>query len=448
MRVRRRRFYAGTLAVALLFLSGCAFGPLAVETNRLRYNEALRQTGNEEFLLNMVRLRYRDIPEFDTVTNILSSHEFDAGLNPREELRRRGTGSPIANTNIFDLLVLGGSTAISERPTITFSPLQGPDFTQHLLGPIHLESIVLLASTGWDLDLILRVAVQEMNHIPNVRELVTVPEAPPCFEEFAGVAQQMRDLKRQGCLELSFEDFQKPLTDPWEHSGPITTSDMLSAADRGYDFHKYGDKSLVLWGKERHPVLRIAPGAWTASPEAAQVAQELHLTPGILTYRLISGQEHGQFQPSATPGAELVVSTRSVIGLLILASKAVEVPAKHVEAGLVSLPVDSQGHPFDWTCLTRDLIRIHSQKSKPRHAYVAAKYRGYWFYIDDDDLPSKTTFGLMYEVFGLELAGGVVPGPVVTVPVGGGLQVSPGGGGGGAGAGGRRGGGGGGGGGG
>jgi hypothetical protein len=66
-----------------------------------------------------------------------------------------------------------------------------------------------------------------------------------------------------------------------------------------------------------------------------------------------------------------------------------------------------------------DLIRVHSQKTKPKHAFVATKYRGWWFYIDDDDLTSKSTFALVITVYGLELAGGVVPGPVLAIPVGG-----------------------------
>jgi hypothetical protein len=39
-------------------VSGCALGPRVLESGRLRYNEAVKKTTEQQLLLNIVRLRY------------------------------------------------------------------------------------------------------------------------------------------------------------------------------------------------------------------------------------------------------------------------------------------------------------------------------------------------------------------------------------------------------
>ncbi|HEX3313329.1 MAG TPA: hypothetical protein VHR72_00505, partial [Gemmataceae bacterium] len=125
------------------------------------------------------------------------------------------------------------------------------------------------------------------------------------------------------------------------------------------------------------------------------------------------------------------------LGLLIFASKGIDIPKCHYEKGLVSDPIDASGRMFDWSCVMKDIIHVKSQKTRPLHCFCSVHYRGHWYYIDDGDLTSKTSFALILEIYGLELAGGVVPGPIVTVPVGNGLSAIPAGGGGKGGGGGR-----------
>jgi hypothetical protein len=411
------------VAVILVSAGGCSFGPRALQTNRVKYNEVLRQTWSEEFLLNLVRLRYRDPPQFDAVTNILSSHAFEAGVNEREELR--SFASPAVRSspqNLYNLHLFGGTAGVAERPTFSISPLEGAEFFHQLLGHIPVESIVLLANTGWDIDRVLRLTVQEMNGLENVRQVHGVQDHPPRYEEFTAVARRLGRLQRAGGLEVAHADFDEPLSEPVADL-KVGAADLINAAGRNYRFHQVGPDRVALRGRERHPVMRFAARSWGEPAGPADVAEVLNLIPGQPAYKLVQGAGQGQFAPDPGPRAELTVSTRSPLGMMLLASKGVEVPARDVEQGLVEVPVDECGRPFDWTCVTGDLIRIHSQPKKPHRAFVCVKYRGSYFYIDDDDLVSKTTFALIIQVFGLQRAAGVTPGPVVTVPVGGGLQA-------------------------
>ena len=64
------------------------------------------------------------------------------------------------------------------------------------------------------------------------------------------------------------------------------------------------------------------------------------------------------------------------------------------------------------------LIRIDHSKEKPDDAFVAVKYRDYWFYIDDRDLISKRTFTFLMILFSVTETGGREGLPLVTIPAG------------------------------
>ncbi len=425
------------LGVVVVGLGGCSFGPIALERNRMKYNQAVRETWNEQFLLNIVRLRYHDPTQFDAVTNILSQHQFAAGLSEQEQWRtgagHLGRGGSGAASNLFTQYLLTPSANISEQPTITFAPLEGSDFTRSLLGPIHLDTLALLSNTGWDVDRVMRMTISEINRIENVKQLSGDLAVPPRYEQFVVLARRMRELQMRGWLEFGYDQADSKLSEPITLERDLTPKDALEAAAQKVKFEeskdnekKPGDKKVVvLHGKEKHPVERIAPESWGDPCGPLDVATMLQLTPGLEEYTLTWAAENGQLKKREIPGAHVVISTRSVLGMLQLASKGVEIPRKHFEAGLVRDPVDAQGQPFDWTPVVGDMLKVQVQKIKPAHAFVCTKYRDYWFYIDDADLNSKSTFALIQLVTGLELAGGVVPGPVVSVTTGGGTVITP-----------------------
>ena len=71
-----RRFLV--LVAACAGLSGCV-GPKAVRYTRLRYNEVVRDTNDEQLLINIVRLRYADSPVFIDLPSITSQFEIAGG---------------------------------------------------------------------------------------------------------------------------------------------------------------------------------------------------------------------------------------------------------------------------------------------------------------------------------------------------------------------------------
>jgi hypothetical protein len=86
----------------------------------------------------------------------------------------------------------------------------------------------------------------------------------------------------------------------------------------------------------------------------------------------------------------------------------------------VHADVSADGEPVDRREITRGLFEVHVAPGlwPPKNAYVAVHYRGYWFYIDDADEESKSTFALVLQLSRLDFGHQHQTGPLLTLPVG------------------------------
>ena len=109
---------------------------------------------------------------------------------------------------------------------------------------------------------------------------------------------------------------------------------------------------------------------------------------------------------------------RSLAGVMYFLSQSVQVPEADVAAGRVTVTQDEAGQVFDWQRVTEGVMRIKSSSQPPDNAAVAVNYRNSWFYIDDSDLDSKTTFALLGQVYQLQSGDTSTIAPVLTLPVG------------------------------
>jgi len=108
-------------------------------------------------------------------------------------------------------------------------------------------------------------------------------------------------------------------------------------------------------------------------------------------------------------GRELAVVTRSMLEIMLNLGAGVELPPEHIGSGraLPGRPTDSKAAP---------LVRIHSSLSAPTDAYAAVPFKGYWYWIADDDIVSKRPFTFLMLLFSLAETGQSAAAPVVTVP--------------------------------
>jgi hypothetical protein len=107
----------------------------------------------------------------------------------------------------------------------------------------------------------------------------------------------------------------------------------------------------------------------------------------------------------------IAISTRSTYDLLEILGAGVEVPEEHRRAGLA----------FDYPPpgLAGKGIRIRASKDKPERRAVAARHRGYWFYIDETDMRTKLLYGMVRTLWSVSIAAASDErvAPVLTIPV-------------------------------
>jgi hypothetical protein len=364
----KSRAFRVTLVTGLSLLAGqaCVIGPGYLPKARYGFNEAIAQSWNQQLLLNLVRLRYRDNPVFLEVGSIVSSISMSASTSAGAHLT---TGD--ARTWEYNA---GGGIGWSESPTVTYSPLQGEEFTNRLLTPISPNVLVLLSQSGWSVERLFLCCVQRVNGLTNALGASgPTPSYVPSHEDFRRVAALFRELQVR---ERLFVDA--------EGEGATETLRM------------------------RFILPALGDSADNARVE--EIRQLLGLDPSRAEFRIVSA-----LAPRSS--SEIAISPRSLLSVLFFLSQAVEVPPAHAQAGWVTTTRNEDGTPFDWDLVLGDIFRVRVSDSEPREAAVRVPYRGQWFWIADDDLSSKTTFSLLTYLFSLKAGSQDLRQPLLTLGV-------------------------------
>jgi hypothetical protein len=228
----------------------------------------------------------------------------------------------------------------------------------------------------------------------------------------------LKELQDQRKLDLGYELREVAVADSIP-ADRLLGADVIAAAEKNFTIQKKeGQNAYTITRSQRVPVIR---GRWTEDPlhaeEQRDIAGRLGITPGLKQYEL----KEAFSVPAPGQGARydvLAMGMRSLIGVLSYLSEGIEVPEPHVKEGLVQVTLDEQGKPFDWTLVTGDLLRVHSSPDRPANVSLAVQYRGYWFYIEDNDLKSKATIMLLLQLFALQAGSGQSSAPVLTLPLG------------------------------
>ncbi len=415
MHLGRITSMTGTVALILIAgaTTGCVLGPTALRVSRARYNEAIRSTTEEQLLLNLVRLQYRDAPFFLEVGSVSTQFAFSDSGTVRGTINE---GTYAVNP---DVLEVGGDVGYEERPTVTFAPLQGREFVDKLLSPAQPELVAVLARTGWRIDRVLRVVVESINGLDNASGASgPTPDRAPIFEPFSRVCDLFRELQVKGLLELGYEAQITTVSGPLP-AERVSLSDVMDAIGRG--FHVETDEDghfLTLKSTSKRLVWQI-PEKAVGSSEVAEIVQLLRLVPGDRSYEIKLGRSaRAEWSEASTQAGAIELATRSLMGTMFYLAQAVDVPQAHRDRGLVTLTLNEAGEPFDWRRVTGSVLHVRVASMPPLRAAISVRYRGYWYYVDEADLNSKSTFMLLGQLFALQAGGAPSVTPVLTIPVG------------------------------
>ena len=118
-----------------LILQACTqIGPGTVKRDRFDYNTAISDSWKQQTLLNIVKLRYADMPVFVEVASVVSGYQLEGSVS------LAGTGSsPQAVQG--DFLSFGTTGKYIDRPTVTYQPITGAEVNRSFMTPIPPRAI-------------------------------------------------------------------------------------------------------------------------------------------------------------------------------------------------------------------------------------------------------------------------------------------------------------------
>ena len=374
MITRYRHFCIVPVLALAALLSGCqsAFGPQALERTHPAYNEAIISSINEQMLLNLVRMRYRDVPFFLQIGSVTASLSLgaNAGVNADVNFGAGDSVSPSAGI------------AYSDKPTISYTPLQGEDLLKSLLSPLRLENILVLTQSGWNIDRVFGLCFERINHLYNAPSASgPTPDLEPDYEKFNQLMEWLRILQKERGIEIG-------------------TREQEDCADEN---------------KEEcfDVVVKLLTHNGRLKNEIDRVYELLALDPDEDEFKL-----NTRFlKLESTQNTQWIVRPRSISGLLYYLSHNVIAPSRHFEE-LVTVTEAKDGGTFDWSETPAGrLFEVKTSKEQPEDAYIATRYRGHWFYIEDKNKDSKATFMLLRQLFDLQAGQKQSTGPTLTLPV-------------------------------
>jgi hypothetical protein len=258
--------------------SGCV-GPKAIRYTRLRYNNVVRDTNDEQLLINIVRLRYADSPVFIDLPNITSQFEL-AG----QGTFLGGTGNQFhGHAN----LGFAGLTA-RDTPTLSYHPREGREIAKAMLTPLSAD-LFSVVNAGADLEQLLLITINDINDVSNAPLATTLtPRVPDDNTEFLRGIRLLASMRARQATELALEINEEsegaPDAIPRQ---AVQGRDLLNAARDGYVYRTRGTDQMTLLKREKTMVLKINP-ADARSPELAEVARIFGLTPGLTKYKIKS----------------------------------------------------------------------------------------------------------------------------------------------------------------
>ncbi|MCC7461274.1 MAG: hypothetical protein IT480_02295 [Gammaproteobacteria bacterium] len=334
-----------------------SIGPRTIVRDRFDYSTTIADSWKEQTLLNIVKLRYMDLPIFLDVGQVVAGYTVESSGALGAALTR-GDVPGSATTSV------GGTVRYTDRPTITYSPLTGDKFLRGLMTPIRPGAVFALLQSGYEADFVLALGLESLNGLHNPVSAQGGQQTTGAHG-FTRALQLLRQIQLAGALSFRME------------AGP------------------QGDEMLVFFRRRDMP------------PDIAAKIDELRALLGAQAddgrYRLVY---------SPVPGGlnELSVQTRSMLQILLALAGTVEVPQQHLDEQRASIVprADSEQMPF--------LIR--SGASRPADAYAAVAYRQRWFWIEDTDYQSKRAFSFIMFLFTLSEEGDNQRLPVLTIPTG------------------------------
>jgi hypothetical protein len=332
-------------------------GPKTVTRDRFDYNTAIANSWKEQTLLNIVKIRYIDMPVFVDVASIVSGYTLQGTVNMASTW---STDDAVQG----DFFSMGSSGTFTDRPTITYKPITGQQFNKSFMTPIPPSAILFLVQTGWPADLIYKITVDSVNGLRGkISGGINARSGDP---KFYRLVELMRLVQKSGVVGMR----------------------IIKGKDNK-------DTTVMFFHKENIPP--------EIDEARGEVGALLGIRPGVQEMKV----GYGLIPKDDT---EIAMLTRSMLQIMVELSAQFRVPEEHLADGRTVPSLSGESEDY--------LFRVKHSRDFPENAFTAVHYRDYWFYIDDRDIMSKRTFAFLMILFSIMETGGTEGLPLVTIPAG------------------------------
>lgn len=360
----------------VLLLSGCSSGPTVMKGNRLDYNISVQKSNTEELLINLVRARYAESLFFLQVGSISSSFDYTVNGSVAAHI----FVDPADNGGNLIESSLGGQ--FSERPTITYTPVQGEQAAKQLMEEISLERLMLLSRASWDIQTLMWAMVHRLGPLHNFEPELSVGTGEP-YRHFLAFTNLISEIQRRGDLDFA------GITKAGEGILKIRLIDEQEQ-----------EKIQVLLGLQPESTIK----------QNDRIIATLILSPVMTAAEQITSDSGITVLP---------IKMKSCFQVIYDLAWSVAIPAEDEKKQLYlkAAPVDDGLNQVDGP--HAGLVRVSYSRTRPEESFVAVPYRQGWYYISDDDVRSKAFLMLVRTLFSLQAGGIHSPLPLLTIPVNG-----------------------------
>jgi hypothetical protein len=355
----RRRLAAALLACSLAACGG--IGPGTVSHDRIDYGSAIGNSWKEQTLLNIVKLRYADMPIFLEIAQVIAGYQLQGTL---------GTSFTAGNFNaavVGPFTATGNATAAgtyTDRPTVIYQPLTGVDFLKRLMTPVPPSSVLFMLQSGYSADRIMPIMLDSVNGLNNASNRLKRPADP----KFTRLVELIREGQLAGAIEIRIER-------PKEGA----------------------ESSVLIFGPSKDPDL---------AARGREIKGILGIKPDLKELKVNYGGYSGKDD-------EIDMMTRSMLQIMLEFAAVVQVPQSDVEQGKATPGLADTQAPG---ALIAPPLRVLVADTPPKDADVAVQYDNRWFWIADTDIQSKYTFAIIMLLFSIADTGVRGSAPVVTIP--------------------------------
>jgi hypothetical protein len=349
----------GISMCCLRLLTGCEhLGPATIPEDRFDLSTSVADSWKQQTLLNIVKLRYMDLPVFVDVSSIVAGYSLQAGVS----INGTSSSERAVQGNFF---AAGGQAVYTDRPTITYTPMTGEKFLHGLITPIDPKNIFFMLQAGYPADFILGLTVESINGVRN--RSVAGGAAREADPDFTQALELMREVQAEGAVAMRVEEDKAK-----------------------------GSMAMLLLRRD------------DVSPEILKKSAEIR--------RLLKLPPDGQeipivYSPMREADGELAVNSRSILQIMAAFSSYMDLPDADIKAHR-AVPA------FENSALDKspNKVRIHCGDKRPVDPYVVVRYHDHWFWIDDGDWRTKRALSAVMFFFTLADTGDDAKLPLVTIP--------------------------------